>query len=356
MKFLTAAAVFALATMVVLAQDEKGGTEVSGPYEAVSNWPTPLHSDYTWGRTASVFAESPDRVYVIQTGELPKLEKPIGDGGIPVRPAASFPDQHRREHILMVFDRNGTLVESWEQHNHLFINPHSNLVSPYDRERHVWVVDDGVSQIFKFTRDGKLVMTLGERQVERSDKAHFAGPTDLEFLPNGDFFVSDGYRNTRIVRFSSAGQYLAEWGQPGSGPGEFNTPHSIALDAQQRVYVADRGNSRIQVFDTTGEFLDQWPNVKFPLYIAVSRDQHLWVSDGMHNKFLKYNLAGRLLYSWGTFGGEPGQLFGVHSFSVDQDGNFYTAEVWGGRAQKFTPRRGADRTKLIDPLLAPLTH
>jgi len=193
-------------------------------------------------------------------------------------------------------------------------------------------------------------MTLGEAKVAASDTTHFGGPSDLEFLPNGDFFVSDGYRNTRIVKYSKDGKYLMEWGKPGKGPGEFNLPHSVAIDARQRVYVADRGNSRIQVFDVNGKYLDEWPDIRFPLYIAVSKDQHLWVSDGLTQKILKYDLNGKLLYSWGTFGGEPGQMWATHGFSVDSNGNFYTAEVYGGRAQKFRPKPGATPANLVGAL------
>ena len=95
--------------------------------------------------------------------------------------------------------------------------------------------------------------------------------------------MSDGYRNTRVVKFSKDGKYLMEWGKPGDGPGEFNLPHGIAIDAQGRVYVVDRSNSRIQVFDLNGKYLDQWPGLRLPLYISVSKDQHVWVSSGRSN-------------------------------------------------------------------------
>src|SRR5258706_11778656 len=99
----------------------------------------------------------------------------------------------------MIFDRAGKLVESWEQYNHLFGHPHTITINPYDPERHVWVVDAGSDQIFKFTNDGKkIAMTLGESRVPGNDKTHFRSPTGLAFLPNGDFFVSDGYKNTRV--------------------------------------------------------------------------------------------------------------------------------------------------------------
>src|SRR4029079_19040251 len=127
---------------------------------------------YTWGRTASIWAESPDRVFVLQSGELSVIDKPIPVTGVPNR-AAAFAQDHRREHMLMVFDREGNLVESWEQVNKLLSFPHSVVINPYDAERHVWTVDNGQHQIFKFTHDGKLVMTLGEAKLAASDTTHF---------------------------------------------------------------------------------------------------------------------------------------------------------------------------------------
>lgn len=182
-----------------------------------------------------------------------------------------------------------------------------------------------------------------------------ARPTSIAFFPNGDFVVTDGYVNTRVVKFNKDGKYLTSWGMKGEAgketrPGYMNTVHGVAVDKQGRVYASDRSNGRIQVFDSNGRHLDTWPNIRFPLSIAMSADQHLWVNDGLAQKFLKFDLMGRLLYSWGTFGGEPGQMWGVHQFSVDNEGNLYTAEVWGGRAQKFRPKPGADRSKLIGAL------
>ena len=357
----------ALASLLVAGAStaEKGGNDETGPYEVVPNWPQPIHGsapgNMSWGRTSSVWAESPDRVFVLQSGELPILEHPIGDGGVPVRPAASAnnrPDggPGRWEHIVMIFNRDGKLVDSWEQHNFRFVRPHSVRINPYDPERHVWIVDDGAHVVYQFTNDGKtLLKTLGEFKVPGEDQTHFNRPTDIQFLPNGDFFVSDGYGNSRIVKFNKDGKFLLAWGQKGEAgketrPSYFNIPHAIAIDAKQRLYVVDNSNARIQVFDANGKHLDTWPNIRFPLSASMSADQFLWVNDGKAQKFMKFTLDGELLYSWGTFGGEPGQLWGTHSFSVDTEGNLYTAEVWGGRAQKFRPKKGANPSHLIGRL------
>jgi peptidylamidoglycolate lyase len=221
-------------------------------------------------------------------------------------------------------------------------------ISPYDPERHVWVIDDNRHQVFKFTNDGsKLVLTLGEAGVAGNDNAHFGRPTDIAWLPDGTFFISDGYVNTRVVKFDKDGRFVMTWGTKGNGPGQFDLPHSIDIDRNRRVYVADRSNSRIQIFDENGKYLDQWLNIRQPFHIMISADQHLWVVDGTTNKFLKYDLNGKLLYSWGTYGTFPGAIWGVHQFAVDAAGNLYAAETFGGRTQKFRPKSGADPAKLV---------
>ena len=120
-----------------------------------------------------------------------------------------------------------------------------------------------------------------------------------------------------------------------------NTVHAIAIDKNRRVYISDRANSRVQVFDENGKFLDAWPNVRRPYSFLLTEDQHLWVADGITQKFTKFDLNGKLLYSWGTFGAFPGGFWGVHRFHTDRDGDLYAAHVRGGRPQMPAPKRGA---------------
>ena len=233
------------------------------------------------------------------------------------------------------------------------MRPHRVLISPYDPEKHVWLIDDGAHSIYKFTNDGKkLVMTLGEFKVPGNDEKHFGRPTEIAWLPDGTFFVSDGYVNTRVVKFDKNGKFLMTWGQKGNEPNEtrpgyMNTVHAVQVGKDRRVYVSDRANSRIQVFDENGKFLDAWPNMRRPYSLLMSKDQHLWVTDGITQKVLKYDLTGKLLYSWGTFGAFPGGFWGVHQFSVDSEGSLYTADVHVGRPQKFRPKKGADPATLV---------
>lgn len=356
----------AAATMVLFAvggfaqaPQQKGGGDMSGPYELVEGWPQNwCGPGYQIGSTSGIWAESPDRVIVFARGCLPELENP--GNLVPTRNASGFdlsredPDRHPRwDHIVSIVDRNGRLVDSWEQHNELFVRPHRVLVSPYDPERHVWLIDDGVHAIYKFTQDGsRLVQTIGTPRVPGNDETHFARPTDVAFLPDGTFFVSDGYTNSRVVKFDKDGNYLTSWGMRGNPPNEtrpgyMNTVHAIVTDKQRRVYVSDRANNRIQIFDENGKFLDAWPNVPRPYSLLMSDDQFFWSASGQTQKFTQYDMNGRLLSSWGTFGTMPGAFWGVHQFHVDSENNLYTADVHVGRPQKFRPRPGVDRALLI---------
>src|SRR5262249_37569190 len=153
-------------------------------------------------------------------------------------------------------------------------------ISPYDPEKHVWVVDRASQQVMKFTHDGKtLVRSWGERGIAGTDDKHFGRPSDIAFLPDGSFFVSDGYANRRVVKFDRDGNFVKAWGTMGSGPGQFGLVHSVAVDAQRRVYAVDRINNRIQVFDEDGRFLDQWPGFLSPARLLVTQDQFAWVAD-----------------------------------------------------------------------------
>ncbi len=352
---LALAAVFGIGLLSAPALlQQKGGEEETGPYDVAANWPQPFaRQGYIQGSQGGVFAESPDRIFLLNRGELKLPDKlPAafnGSWGSTGQQATLATPELRN--CIVVVDANGKMLESWTQWDRLFQGgrgPHHVKISPYDPERHVWVIDDNRQQVFKFTNDGsKLMMTLGEAGVAGNDDKHFGRPTDIAWLPDGAFFVSDGYVNTRVVKFDKNGKFLLTWGTKGNGPGQFDLPHSIDVDRNRRVYVADRSNGRIQIFDENGKYLDRWQNIRQPYHIMISADQHLWVADGITNKFLKYDLHGKLLYSWGTYGIFPGAFWGVHQFSVDSAGNLYAAETFGGRTQKFRPKPGADPSKTI---------
>ena len=350
---------------------EKGGQEEFGPYEVVENWPQPLpgseNEAWTWGSTGGVFAETPNRIWIAQRGQLPLPEgaKPGDSVGLHRGNANRLRPQTRWTNCVVVVDRDGKLIETWTQHDELLSKggkgPHQIEISPYDPDKNVWVVSDSGDAVFKFSHDGKLLMTLGEVDVPGGDESHFNEPADIAFLPDGTFFVADGYINTRVVKFDKDGNFLMAWGSKAANPdnpqpGEFNTVHSVTIGPDRRVYVADRSHSRLQVFDENGKFIEMWPELSSPYTLHMATDGHLWVADGHVNRISKYDLTGKFLYGWGTSatlrsGDEPGFLDGPHQLSVDQEKNLYIAEVYGGRAQKFKPRPGADPAKIMQPAL-----
>ena len=236
--------------------------------------------------------------------------------------------------------------------------PHRIKISPYDPERHVWVIDDSGHQVFKFTHDGKsLVMRLGEAGVRGTDEKHLGGPTDIAWLPDGTFFVSDGYRNSRVVKFDEDGKYLTSWGTKGTEPGQFDLPHAIDVDRNRRVYVADAHNGRVQVFDENGKFLDLWPNVWRPDVLMVTADQTSVDRDRRDQHDAEVQPHRKAPRGLGQAWRRSRRAFkDVHGFGVDAAGTFYAAEAAGSRTQKFTPKAGADQSKLVGPQqpLAPL--
>ena len=353
----------------------------TGDYEVVPNWPQPLpdgadgvkHAGFTWGSGGGIYAETPDLVWVAQRGErpLPPGVKPwtIGTMLIPPRADSGRDDygnqgfQRRWHHNIFAVDRNGKAVVEWPQMDTFFAppnslarGPHRIMMSPYDKERHVWIVDDDLHEIHKFTHDGKLVMTLGERGAAGRGPNLFNRPTDIAWLPDGTFFVADGYAGTRVAKFDANGKFLLDWGRtpvdPAKpGPGEFYSVHSIGLTRDRRVVVADREHSRMQIFDEHGKFLTMWPtghDSRVYTHI-VTEDDHVWVADFTTSRLIKYDLEGHYLYDMGGPGPLPGQFNGVHHMSVDSERNLYVSEVWNGRVQKFRPKANADPNKIVGP-------
>ena len=218
--FLALLAAIGVGYVALAAPQEKGGDDRTGPYDVAQGWPQPLSfakPGYIWGSTGGIFAETPNRIFIANRGEL-KLPAtlPPGFTGFwgSFNEQATTPTPEFRNCIVVV-DGAGKSVESWTQWDHLFEDgrgPHSVLISPYDPEHNVWVVDDIHHQIFKFSNDGKkLLMTLGERDEAGSDDKHFKRPTDIAWLPDGTFFISDGYGNTRVAKFDKNGKFLMRW-------------------------------------------------------------------------------------------------------------------------------------------------
>jgi sugar lactone lactonase YvrE len=166
----------------------------------------------------------------------------------------------------------------------MFVYPHGIHL---DREGNIWVTDgqgkDGKGhQVFKFRPDGKVLMTLGKAGVAGNGPDTFNQPSAVLVAPDGDIFVADGHggnSNARIVKFAKDGTFIKAWGKKGSGPGEFDTPHSLAMDSSGRLFVADRGNNRIQIFDQDGKFLAEWRQFGRPSGVYIDRNDSLYSAD-----------------------------------------------------------------------------
>ena len=345
--------------------DGKGGQEVSGPYQVVLNWPQRLEPGWTVSGDA-IYVESPDRVYVGGRGTN-RDQYPHMWGPVTIRElhkSYQIPVSDRRlEHLVAVYDRDGKMVESWTQWDSTIRSIQRVQVNPYDPDRHIWITTG--RRIFQFTHDGKtLVRTIDQKDVPQ-DPPHFH-VEELAWMPNGDLYAAGGFQ---ITRFSRDGKYLGAFGELGTGPGQFGTGpapsagpadnsldgtgiHGIVIDpTRRRIYVADRVNSRIQVFDDNFRFLDEWPHILAPYAIRLTKDgRYLWVSDGYVMKLAKYDaLTGRLIpnTTWGTFGAAPGAFWAPHDFATDSEGNLYVAEDYNARVQKFVPRRDGNPEQLV---------
>ena len=295
-------------------------------YQVVPNWPV-LPAGLALGLCAGVGVDSHDNVFVFhRNGRVWKTP---------------FPDQPIEKPTVSVIDgRSGKLLASWGANE--FIMPHGLTL---DREDNVWLTDVGRHQVFKCTHEGRLLLTLGERGKTGADKEHFNLPTDVAVLPDGSFYVSDGYRNTRVVKFDAAGHYQFEWGGKGIGPGQFNLPHGVAVDGRGRVLVCDRTNARLQVFDAVGKYITEWkgPQIGRPYGVSIAANGHIFVVDGGdqsaslrdHSKAVELDAEGTVVDSFGSWGKGPGQFQLGHDIAVAHDGSVYVAEGKGQRVQKF---------------------
>lgn len=266
----------------------------------------------------------------------------------------------RTDTPVQVYDADGNFVRSWGAG---VLKPGAAHHVKIDHEGHIWLADIADHVVRKFTPEGKLLLTLGTPGAAGRDSTHLNKPTDMAITPAGDVFVSDGYGNARIVHFDKSGKFVKSWGELGHKPGQFSIPHAIALDSKGRLYVADRNNVRVQVFDQSGKLLDVWPDVVVPWGFCVTKNDEIWVCGSSPMRwrekdnalgcppkdqvFMKFNPAGRLLQLWtvpkGADGLEkPGECNWVHCIATDSKGNLYVGDIIGKRAQKFV-RVEADR-------------
>jgi DNA-binding beta-propeller fold protein YncE len=269
-------------------------------YQLAENWAQFPPGVTRWGAATGVDVDSHDNVYVF----------------------------HRNESMpIMVFDRNGKFLRGWGQG--MFQTTHFLRVDPAGS---VWVTDRGSMQAFKFSAEGKLLMTLGKKGItgDNASEDTFNGMADVAISKQGNIFVADGEGpNSRVVKFSRQGKFLKWWGGKGTDPGQFNVPHSIAMDAKGRVYVADRSNNRIQIFDQDGRFLDQWNNFGTPWGLFV-KGERIYVVDGSANNVLLIASTndGKILQKIES-------LSNPTAVAVNSKDEIYVGEVSGSNVKKF---------------------
>jgi DNA-binding beta-propeller fold protein YncE len=270
----------AVAAIVVIgglgaAQTLAPTNSLPNPYRSIENWGA-LPQGRAWGSTSAV-AIDPDGTSV-WVGERCGESRPPSR----VDPSQPFGCDGSTLDPILKFDPSGKLLKSFGAGLLLF--PHGIHV---DRDGNVWVAD-GLGrgskghQVFKFSADGKVLLTLGKPNKPGSGPDEFNAPSAVVTAPNGDIFVADGHggnTNARVVKFTKEGKFIKAWGKKGAGPGEFDTPHAIAMDSQGRLFVGDRQNNRIQIFDQEGKFLDQWHQFSRPSGVYIDKNDNIYVAD-----------------------------------------------------------------------------
>ena len=263
-------------------------------YEYHGDWAR-LPKGLTFDVPSAVAVDSRDRVYVFERGGPP----------------------------VLVFDRDGHFLDAWPRRPGELEDAHHIYIGPDD---HVYLADRDAHQVLKYTTEGKLVERFGNRYQAKL-QAPFNHPSDTAIAPSGEMYISDGYANSCVHRFSAEGTYISSFGSPGSGPGEFRVPHSLRVSMDGRVFVCDRENDRVQVFTKEGEYITQWTDFKAPMGIHIDSNQIVYVTDQVPRLSI-YNLEGELLARGRTF--ELG-----HNVYGDSRGDLYAVDTRLYRVQKY---------------------
>ena len=240
------------------------------PYRLEEGW-AKLPAGRVWGRTGAVEVDRDGNIWVFERCGVVEANSCAGSSLDPI----------------LKFDPSGRLLKSFGAG--MFIWPHGLHV---DRNGNVWVTDAGAKDgkgniVVKFSAEGKVLLTLGKVGMSGDGPDTFNMPSDVVTSPvNGDIFVADGHdpkSNARIVKFSKDGKFIKTWGRRGTGPGEFGSPHAIAMDSKGRIFVGDRTNNRIQIFDQDGKFLEEWKQFGRPSGLFIDRNDILYVTDSQSN-------------------------------------------------------------------------
>jgi peptidylamidoglycolate lyase len=302
-------------------------------YRLLPDWPR-LPDNLILGNPTGIGMDSSQQIVIFHRAE----RRWPSDN---VMPDTCIPSQ-----TILTLDRDsGNIISGWGED--LFIMPHGLHVDMHDN---VWVTDVGSHQVFKFDRRGTLLMKLGEAGIAGNGPSHFSYPTDINVTKDGSFYVSDGYGNSRVLKFSPTGEYIFEWGRKGNKEGEFKLPHAIALDNDENIYIADRENNRIQVFDPAGKFLKQCTDKGFGKMssLAFRNKEHSFVavdftvtgdSEDHYNSGILFFDSTHSFIS--RFESESSDRTGAnswyHNVLVDNEQNIYITDILRNRILKFVP-------------------
>lgn len=283
------------------------------PYTHVENW-AQLPADYTPGAGMAVAID--------------------GDGNIWY--------YNRGSHPVIQFSPDGRVLQAWKEDPKLSNHAGSAHGMAVGVDNGVWLVGRENNRIYKFSPEGRVLLTIGGFSGMVGDNAAryaFNRPAGVAQDSHGNVYVADGYRNTRIAKYGPGGEYIMHWGGKGTAQGQFDLVHGVTVGPQDRIYVADRGNKRVQVFDVDGKPLKMWDGFGTPWALDWDEKEGvLWVCDGDNGRVLKFNADGKLLGGFSSDGPEPGQLHQVHGIAVAEDGAIYVAETVNQRIQKFVKK------------------
>ncbi|MCZ6680809.1 MAG: peptidyl-alpha-hydroxyglycine alpha-amidating lyase family protein [Candidatus Poribacteria bacterium] len=271
-------------------------------YEIVEGW-GPLPEGWEFKQVAGVAVDSQDRIYVYNRGE----------------------------HPVIVFDTDGNVLHTWGEG--FLKHAHGIFIDAADT---VYLVDRFLHAVLKYSPEGELLMTIGTLDQPGENGDPFNHPTDVALSSSGEIYVSDGYGNARLHKFSAEGEHLLSWGVAGDSIGEFNLPHSVWVDDADRVYVADRENHRIQIFNPEGTFIDQWTGFRQPTDLFLDSAGRFYVAELQHRVSILNHDGEILARMGGDESRAPGQFVAPHAVWTDSKGDLYVGEVLEGqRIQKF---------------------
>jgi hypothetical protein len=325
------------------------------PYESVADF-FKLPTDLYFGEVAGVAVNSKRHVFVFSRG------------------STTGPAYGAAAAQLLEFGPDGKYIREIGKNLYAWSYAHAVRVDPQDN---IWVVDKGSDMIIEFSPAGRVKMVFGRKKEASDDNdgpwthvkparpaidGQFRQPTDVAWNREGDLFISDGYINSRVAKYDKNGDWVKQWGKPGNGIGEFNTPHSIATDAKGNVYVADRGNGRIQVFSSDGDYLREikievpapenakpWmgprpepggaptmqPGSPWAICITPGPTQYLYSADAFPGRIYKLTMDGKVVGMLGSTGRQPKQFGWIHELAGPSENEIYAAELLNWRVQKL---------------------